>query len=130
LFIWGIIALFYYIATGGNGTHKSFKTLAFAGSGFAIGLISLLFIEYKFDDEMVRKKAYLIAHSLDFNANLNCPGQELNGKGVFLGANQSRLIFDEKMPSMPWVEAVYANEKDLKDIVIPESFEIYGCNQN
>lgn len=130
LLIWGCVAILYYAATGGNGTYKSFKTGIFAVSGALIGLIAILTIEFKFDEELLPKKAYLIAHSLDFNTNLNCPAHELNAKGVFLGPAQSRVLIDDKFPFMSWVEAVYANDNQLMDIEIPGNFNIYECIKN
>jgi len=130
LLIWGIVAILYYTVTGGNGTHKSFKTGIFAFSGFFIGLVALILIEVKFDEKLLTKKAYLIAHSLDFNANINCPKHDIAGKGVFLGPAQSRVIIDKNIPVISWVEAVYANHEQLKDIKIPQSLEIYECSQN
>ena len=130
LLIWGSVVLLYFMVAGGNGTYKSIKTGLFAGSGFLISLVALLMIEAKFDDSLLSKKAYLIAHSLDFNANINCPGHELNGKGVFLGPSQNRIVFDDGTPDMSWVEAVYANATELKHIDVPKSFNIYGCAQN
>jgi hypothetical protein len=130
LLIWGIVAILYYMTTGGDGTHKSVKTGIFAFSGFFIGLIALILIEVKFDEKLLTKKAYLIAHSLDFNENINCPKQDVVGKGVFLGPAQSRVVIDPNTPTMSWVEAVYANYEQLEDIKIPQSLEIYGCSQN
>jgi hypothetical protein len=71
LLIWGIVVILYYMVTGGDGTYKSFKTGIFSFSGFIIGLIAIFFVEFKFDETLLPKKAYLIAHSLDFNTNIN-----------------------------------------------------------
>mgnify|MGYP000310982277 CR=1 FL=1 len=129
LLIWGIVAILYYTMTGGEGTHKSLKTGVFAFSGFFVGLIAVILIEVKFDEKLLNKKAYLIAHSLDFNASINCPKQTLTGKGVFLGPAQTRVIMDKNEPKLSWVEAVYANHVQLQDLQIPEKLEIYGCSQ-
>jgi hypothetical protein len=54
----------------------------------------------------------------------------MKAKGVFLGAAQNRVFIDEKIQSMSWVEAIYANHEQLENIEISENFEIYGCSQN
>jgi hypothetical protein len=127
LTIWGGLALLYYMASGGDGTHRSVQTLIFSASGLVIGFFSLALIHIKLDDDLLSKKAYLIAHSLDFNSSLNCPGHDLKGNGIFLGPAQSRVLFDSSNQTMSWDQALYANKQQLKDINIPSKLEIYEC---
>jgi hypothetical protein len=131
LTIWSSIAFLYYLITGGSGTHKSFQAFMFAISGLTIGLIALMSISYKFSDDSMPKKAYLLALSLEFNEKLNCSQSKIIGKGVFIGPAQDRVIVDTtNNPSMSWASIVYANESELKDIKIPENFEIYECRKS
>ncbi|PPK50308.1 hypothetical protein [Marinobacter persicus] len=95
LLVWGLVTVIFYSITGGAGTHKSFQTLIFACSGFVIGLVSLVMVNVIFDEDVLDKKAYFIARALDFNENLNCPGNSLGGYGVFLGPSQTRILYDE-----------------------------------
>lgn len=129
--VWGGLAFIYYLVTGGAGTHKSFQTFIFAISGLIIGGIGWLLIETKLSEEIVHKKIYLVAHSFDFNANVKCPGQEINGAAVFLGQAQNRVFVDEsESPKMNWLQALYANPEELSSVALPtsENLKIYTCN--
>ena len=129
--MWGFVAFIYYVITGGSGSHKSFQTFIFAISGLVIGGIGWLLVEFNFNDNLLHKKIYLIAHAFDFNANVNCPGQVIKGPAIFLGPSQNRVYVDESIGyKMGWLQAIYANSDELKPIILPQKddFKIYTCN--
>lgn len=128
--IWGGVSFIYYLVTGGSGTHRSIQTFIFAISGIVIGIIGLLLIETKLNNETLHKKIYLVAHSFDFNSNVKCSDQVIKGSGIFLGPSQNRVLVDESStPDMGWLQAVYASPKDLESTELPkkEQLKIYSC---
>lgn len=127
LLVWGLVSIIYYAMTGGAGTHKSNQTAIFAGSGFVIGALSLTMINFTFDENVLNRKAYFIARALDFNENLNCPGNKLNGYGVFLGPSQKRILYDETPQQLDWSKAVYATSSELEQWKSPEDLSIVDC---
>jgi hypothetical protein len=71
-----------------------------------VGFYSLNTISNTLTEEDLNLKAYKLAHYLDFNNKIYCLNEgdkELNGKnksevvGVFLGANHSRYLLDNKL---------------------------------
>jgi len=130
LTIWGAFAFLYYLLSGGDGSHRSIQIAVFAASGLVLGIASYTLAKYKFNDELMPKKAYLMARALEFNENLNCPGTAPVGNGVFLGPAQDRVLVDTTKPSMSWTAAIYANAGELDGVKIPEKFEIYECRKN
>lgn len=129
--VWGVVSFVYFFTTGGVGTHRSFQTFLFSISGLVIGGIGLLLVVTKFGgEEVLRKKIYLIAHSFDFNSNVKCQGNEVKGAAVFLGQSQDRVFVDETVPpEMTWLQAVYADADELKNVELPTSqdLKIYKC---
>lgn len=129
--IWGVVTFVYYLITGGANSHKSFQTFIFAISGVLIGGIGWLLIDTKLSEDLLHKKVYLVAHAFDFNSNVKCPGQDVKGVAVFLGAAQNRVFVDEsKAPKIDWLQGVYANPQELESVKLPtsEEFKIYTCN--
>lgn len=123
--VWGGVAFVYYLVTGGAGTHKSFQTFIFAISGLLIGGIGWLLVETKLNEDVLHKKAYLVAHSFDFNQHVKCPGKVVKGAAVFLGAAQNRVLVDEsEPPQMDWLQAIYANPEELSSVLLPGENEL------
>ncbi|MBW3196091.1 hypothetical protein [Marinobacter nauticus] len=128
LLVWGLVTVIYYAATGGSGKNGSIPTLIFACSGSVIGLVSLAAINFTLEENTLDKKAYFIARALDFNDNLNCPGNPLSGHGVFLGPSQARILYDELPLQLDWSQAVYANAKELENLKMPKHLSIIECD--
>ena len=96
-------------------------------SGTVIGVLSLVFIHERFSDQLLLKKAYLIAKEQDFNMRVRCGGADVPGIGVFMGPEQRRVLMDDTPSTMSWTASIYATPKDLAHVQIPTQFRIVPC---
>ena len=102
-------------------------TAAILLSGTVIGVLSLVFIHERFNDELLLKKAYLIAKEQDFNMRVRCGGADVPGIGVFMGPEQRRVLMDDTPSTMSWTASIYATKEDLAHVQIPTQFKILRC---
>ena len=97
-------------------------------SGTVIGVLSLVFIHERFSDELLLKKAYLIAKEQDFNLRVRCNGADVPGIGVFIGPEQRRVLMDDTPSTMSWTASIYATQKDLENVQVPTQFRVLRCD--
>jgi len=127
--IWSVLSFLLMFCKSGK---QPLHLWLFALSGFFVGLIAVLSVIYKFDDQQLRVRAYLIARSADFYTTTNCPGMAVSAPVVFLGPEQRRILVDatKDVPNRSWLEAITGNLEQQERSVAPRELHLAECASN
>ncbi len=127
---WSLVSFLHYAFSKKRETRMSAYRSMVMLSGAVFGILSLVFIEQRFTDDLLLKKTYLIAKELDFNMRVHCNMQRIDGTGIFLGPGRERVLLDPVPSSQPWTTSIYATAEELRDVQIPAHFRFIDCRQH
>ncbi|WP_215409340.1 hypothetical protein [Janthinobacterium sp. JC611] len=111
------------------GSYKAPPTLSAVFLVFSIVILVFFarLVNTDFSQDVWPKKAYQLAHILDFNSKYECQNLPKNLSVVFLGPDQARVLVDVNRTQTDNIESFVDGSKSAQ-VPIPKKFYILPCN--
>lgn len=103
------------------------QSIAFLLLAGVILVFSWKWVETDFSNDVWPKKAYRLAHVLDFNKQHACRNLRKNLSVVFLGPDQARVLIDVNSAQTDDIESFVDARKSM-DVSIPDRFYVLSCD--
>lgn len=82
-----------------------------------------------FDSKNLPEKIYRLAHELDFSPKHQCAGLPQGIAVVFIGTNQSKVLFDRRSIGIENIES-FVRQAPIGIEMVPDRFQVMPCTQN
>lgn len=103
------------------------QSAAFLVLALVILIFSQKWISTDFSEEVWPKKAYRLAHVLDFNTKHDCKNLRKDLSVVFLGPDHARVLVDTSTAQTNDIES-FVDARKSDEVLIPEKFYLMPCD--
>jgi hypothetical protein len=111
---------------GGTYQKTPIQSFAFLVLALVILLFSKKWVNTDFSEDVWPKKAYRLAHVLDFNTKHECTNIRSDLSVVFIGPEQARVLVDVSTTQTNDIES-FVDARKSNEVHIPKKFYVVAC---